>query len=218
MNAQTPGEAAIAAFLAGVEVLEYSEVREAFRIGCGLNWPIGEEDRKGLESVMKLFAAHTAKQIAAITSGLKDPATVYVNMLRGEIARPAGMMEVSAHLEAIAAKDVVVENHRESYERIQRRYSETLALWGKAGKDLSEALARAERAEATVKDYEPLIGKAAEAMGFIRFTAHPLGIAGESWSEEPGFSTALTSAFLRFCAAKKEAEQELEALREQQNK
>lgn len=55
-----------------------------------------------------------------------------------------------------------------------------------------------ERTQKKLEDYEPLIGKAAEAMGFIRFIAQDLDLAGPEWSEEPGFSARLTSAWFKF--------------------
>lgn len=47
-----------------------------------------------------------------------------------------------------------------------------------------------------VAKYEPLIDKAAEAMGVIRFLAHDLNLAGPEWHENHGFSEKVTSAWM----------------------
>ncbi len=49
-----------------------------------------------------------------------------------------------------------------------------------------------------IAELETLIGKAAEAMGVMRFWAGPLGLTGKAWSEEPGFGAKVNSAFFKF--------------------
>lgn len=78
--------------------------------------------------------------------------------------------------------------------------------------ELAEANAARDRAEAKVADHEPLISKGAEAMGFIRFAAIVLGLNGPQWSEEPGFSTKMTSALLEFSSEQDRLREALELM------
>lgn len=50
--------------------------------------------------------------------------------------------------------------------------------------------------EAELAAHEALTGKAAEAMGFVRFAAISWGLAGESWSEERGFAQKMTAELM----------------------
>lgn len=62
---------------------------------------------------------------------------------------------------------------------------------------------------------ESLLAKGAEAMGFIRFAAGFYGLAGDSWSEEPGFAEAMTTAMLRSTKETRELRAELQRIKEE---
>lgn len=129
-------------------------------------------------------------------------------------ASPASEEERRELIESLAAVEQAAAACRQDAVRSQAKATAARNQRDEAQSALAKSVKECARLKEELADYkarhyaelDEASAKGAEAMGFIRYAAHFYGLAGEDWSEEPGFAAKLMKGFTADAAIRKATE------------